>query len=64
VTAPLPNRAGPPPAVSTSGPQRQLDQRTPPELWGRLLFEALCLPGVVEGRSAVSPVDSLEFARR
>jgi phospholipase/carboxylesterase len=51
-------RPGPRPATSDQGPHRQLDQQAPPELWGRLVSEALRLPHVVEGRSQVSPVSS------
>lgn len=51
-------RHGPRPDVSTDGPQRQLTQRSTPELWGRLVAETVALPGVVEGHSAVSPASS------
>lgn len=54
----LPARPGPRPEVSTSGPQTQLSQRSSPELWGRLIAEALALPGVEEGHSQVSPASS------
>lgn len=48
-------RAGPRPLVSTEGPQRQLSQQAPPELWGRLVAAVFALDGVVEGHSQVSP---------
>jgi hypothetical protein len=51
-------RSGTSPDLSTEGPQRQLTQRSSPELWGRLVFEATNLPGVIEGHSAVSPASS------
>ena len=63
-------RPGPRPTVSTEGPQRQLDQRSSPESWGRLVAEVFALDGVVEGHSQVSPkssravfLDGLETAR-
>ncbi|UOE46122.1 luciferase family protein [Agromyces larvae] len=59
--SPMPMRAGAAPTVSDEGPQRQLDQQSPPEIWGRLVHDALALPGVVEGHSAVSPVGSRAF---
>ena len=51
-------RPGPRPAVSTEGPQRQLDQRATPELWGLLVASVFSLDGVVEGHSQVSPTSS------
>ena len=51
-------RDGDRPDVSTEGPQRQLTQRSSPELWGRLVFEAMKQAGIVEGHSAVSPASS------
>lgn len=51
-------RPGPRPTVSTEGPQRQLDQRSTPEVWGRLVAEVFALDGVVEGHSQVSPKSS------
>ncbi|GAB3424308.1 luciferase domain-containing protein [Flindersiella endophytica] len=54
----LEKRSGVRPRTSDEGPHRQLDQQAPPELWGRLVFEATRLPHVVEGRSQVSPVSS------
>jgi phospholipase/carboxylesterase len=54
----LHRRPGPRPATSDQGPHRQLDQQAPPELWGRLVYEATNLPHVFEGRSQVSPVSS------
>ena len=51
-------RSGPRPQLSDTGPQRQLTQRSTPELWGRLLAEALASPGVIEGHSQVSPASS------
>lgn len=63
-------RPGPRPTVSTEGPQRQLDQRSTPEVWGRLVAEVFALDGVVEGHSQVSPkssravfLDGVEAAR-
>ncbi|MEP6482010.1 MAG: hypothetical protein ABJA94_08400 [Rhodoglobus sp.] len=51
-------RTGTEPELSTDGPQRQLTQQSSPEVWGRLVFEATRLPGVIEGHSAVSPASS------
>lgn len=51
-------RLGPRPVTSTEGPHRQLDQRSSAEIWGRLVGESVSIPGVFEGRSAVSPVSS------
>ena len=45
-------------ALSGEGPQRQLDQRSSPELWGRLVAAVFGLPGVEEGHSQVSPASS------
>lgn len=53
-----PPRDGERPIVSTEGPQRQLSQRSTPEIWGRLVAEVFALPGVIEGHSAVSPASS------
>lgn len=55
---PLPRRAGPRPTTSTEGPHRQLDQRSSPELWGRLVARVFALSAVEEGRSQVSPISS------
>lgn len=44
--------------MSTSGPQRQLDQQSPPALWGELVAAVFSIPGVTEGHSAVSPESS------
>ena len=52
------SREGAKPLVSTEGPQRQLSQRSTPEIWGRLVAEIFALPGVLEGHSAVSPPSS------
>ena len=51
-------REGSRPRVSTSGPQRQLDQKSSPAVWGELVSAVFQLPGVVEGHSAVSPASS------
>lgn len=51
-------RVGRAPALSTEGPQRQLDQQSPPEIWGRLVAGVFELPGVEEGHSQVSPASS------
>ncbi|WP_285725912.1 luciferase family protein [Psychromicrobium xiongbiense] len=51
-------RPGERPRVSTEGPQTQLSQQAPPELWGRLVHRVFALPGVMEGHSAVSPASS------
>lgn len=51
-------RPGPRPLVSDEGPQRQLDQQAPPEIWGRLVAAVFALDGVVEGHSQVSPKSS------
>lgn len=53
-----PPRRGPRPQVSTEGPQRQLTQQAPPEMWGRLVAAVFALDGVVEGHSQVSPMSS------
>lgn len=53
-----PRREGPRPTTSTEGPHRQLDQKAPPELWGRLVASVFSLPGIQEGRSQVSPISS------
>lgn len=53
-----PRREGDRPSVSTEGPQRQLNQRATPEIWGRLVAEAFALPHVIEGHSQVSPATS------
>ena len=57
-STPIGTRSGGRPTLSMSGPQRQLDQRTPPALWGEMVAAVLALPGVVEGHSAVSPASS------
>lgn len=44
--------------MSTTGPQRQLDQQAPPAVWGELVSAVFSIPGVVEGASAVSPASS------
>ena len=67
-TTDLTDRPGSRPETSTTGPHRQLSERTTPELWGRLIFEAMTIDQVSEGRSAVSMADSralllLELAR-
>src|SRR3954467_13913956 len=51
-------RAGDRPTVSKVGPQTQLSQQSPPELWGRLVARTFALPGVEEGHSQVSPASS------
>lgn len=51
-------RRGTRPQVSTSGPQRQLDQQAPPAVWGEFVSAVFRLPDVVEGHSAVSPASS------
>lgn len=51
-------RAGSRPMVSTSGPQRQLDQQSPPAVWGELVSAVFSIPEVIEGHSAVSPASS------
>jgi hypothetical protein len=51
-------RPGARPSVSDEGPQRQLNDRATPELWGRLVARALALPGIREGHSQVSPASS------
>lgn len=52
------SRDGARPTVSTSGPQRQLDQRSTPAMWGELVAAVFALPGVIEGHSAISPASS------
>jgi len=54
----LPPRTGVRPDVSIEGPQRQLTQLSPPELWGRLVARCVQLESVVEGHSQVSPASS------
>jgi hypothetical protein len=51
-------RSGTRPRTSSEGPHRQLDQRSSPELWGRLIATVFRLPCVVEGISQVSPTSS------
>ena len=51
-------RSGPAPTTSVEGPHRQVDQRSTPELWGRLVAAVFALPDVVEGHSQVSPPSS------
>jgi len=51
-------RRGPRPRTSQEGPHRQLDQQSPPELWGRLVLACTTLPGVREGHSQVSLASS------
>jgi hypothetical protein len=51
-------RQGERPATSNDGPHRQLDQRSSPELWGRLVARTFALPDVIEGHSQVSPASS------
>ena len=51
-------RPGTRPQVSTEGPQRQLTQQAPPEVWGRLVAAVVSLACVVEGHSQVSPKSS------
>lgn len=58
MTAATHRRQGSRPTVSTTGPQRQLDQRSPPAIWGELVSAVFGIPGVIEGHSAVSPASS------
>ena len=51
-------RTGERPTVSTDGPQTQLTQQSPPELWGRLVAAVFGMPSTVEGRSQVSPASA------
>ncbi|MEZ0106374.1 hypothetical protein ABH920_000355 [Catenulispora sp. EB89] len=51
-------RPGERPTTSDDGPHRQLDQRSSPDLWGRLVARTFSLPDVVEGHSQVSPASS------
>ncbi|MDH6236785.1 luciferase family protein [Cryobacterium sp. CG_9.6] len=46
------------PRVSTEGPQRQLSEKSRPELWGQLVAGIFSLPGVQERHSQVSPPTS------
>jgi hypothetical protein len=46
------------PETSTDGPHRQVTQKSPPALWGRLVARTFALPGVIEGHSSVSPASS------
>lgn len=54
-------RRGERPEVSHEGPQRQLTQRSPAEVWVDLLVRLRALPGVEEGHSQVSPASSRAF---
>lgn len=54
----LPPHLGSRPATSSQGPHRQLTDRATPELWGRLVFEAMSIHQVREGQSSVSMADS------
>jgi hypothetical protein len=54
----LQDRPGSRPDTSTTGPHRQLSDRATPELWGRLIFEAMSIDRVSEGQSSVSMADS------
>lgn len=51
-------RPGERPTVSTDGPQTQLTQMAPPELWGRLVAAVFEIPLTLEGHSQVSPASS------
>lgn len=51
-------RAGVRPATSDDGPHRQLDQQSPPAIWGEMVAQVFALEGVVEGISQVSPASS------
>lgn len=51
-------RPGTRPTTSNDGPHRQLDQCTPPALWGELVARVFSLDGVEEGISQVSPPSS------
>ena len=51
-------REGERPDVSNAGPQMQLSQQSPPQLWGLLVARTFALPGVEEGHSQVSPASS------
>ncbi|WP_253259840.1 luciferase domain-containing protein [Subtercola boreus] len=53
-----PKGTGGRPEVSREGPQRQLTERSPAALWGRLVGAVFELDGVVEGHSQVSPPSS------
>ena len=44
--------------MSTEGPQTQLTQQSPPELWGSLVALTFALDSVTEGHSQVSPASS------
>lgn len=56
---PMAPRRGERPLVSTEGPQTQLSQQSPQGLWGQLVDRVFALPGVIQGRSSVSPASSL-----
>ncbi len=51
-------RTGVRPTTSDDGPHRQLDQQSPPAIWGELVAQVFALEGVVEGISQVSPASS------
>ena len=57
-------RSGTRPQVSTEGPQRQLSDKSPPEIWGRLVAEVFGLDGVVEAHSQVSPASTRAVSLR
>ena len=44
-------RTGERPLVSTEGPQTQLTQQSPPEIWGQLVARTFDLDSVMEGHS-------------
>ena len=52
------SKSGIRPKTSDTGPHSQTSDQSAPELWGRLIAEAIKLPHVVEGKSAVSPISS------
>lgn len=54
----IPFRSGARPKTSDAGPHSQTSDQSSPELWGRLVAEAIKLQYVVEGKSAVSPISS------
>lgn len=54
MTATIEHRTGDRPSTSNEGPHRQLDQNSPPQVWGLLASRLFSIPGVSEGHSSVS----------
>ena len=52
-------RAGERPTVSTEGPQTQLSQQSPADIWFQTVGRLMAIPGVGHGPSSVSPAGSM-----